>query len=122
MVQEWINGVEALICIGSFNHAHEWINCVLKGWGSQMCELNAIEEIRIGWLGNALNLSKSSLSVLTLFVGAELPFKFEMNCLKPFNEWQTIWNEMYLLRVKGMRKSNVRINRVGMRGKKLGLN
>ena len=59
---------------------------------------------------------------LTLFVGAELPFKFEMNCLKPFNEWQTIWNEMYLLRVKGMRKSNVRINRVGMRGKKLGLN
>jgi len=44
---------------------------------------------------------------LTLIVGAELPFKFKMNCLKPFNEWQTIWNEMNLLRVKGMRKSKV---------------
>ena len=27
---------------------------------------------------------------LTLFVGAELPFQFEMNCLKRFNESQTI--------------------------------
>jgi len=44
---------------------------------------------------------------LTLFVGVELPFKFEMSCRKPFNEWQTIWNEMNLLRVKGMRKSIV---------------
>jgi len=63
MAQEWINGAaaEVLICIGSFNHSEEWINCVLKGWGSQMCELNAIEEIQISWLGNAHNLSKSSL-------------------------------------------------------------
>jgi len=44
---------------------------------------------------------------LTLFVGAELPFQFEMNCLKRFNESQTIWNEMNLLRVKGMMKSKV---------------
>jgi len=44
---------------------------------------------------------------LTLFVGAELSFKFEMNYLKPFNEWQTIWNRMNLLRVKGMKKSKV---------------
>jgi len=119
MAQEWINGAEALICIGSFNDAQEWINCMLKGWRSQMCELNAIEEIQIGWLRNALNLSKSSLFVLTLFVGDELPFKFEMNCLKPFNEWQTIRNEMNLLRVKGMRKSKVGISCVGMEGKKL---
>jgi len=44
---------------------------------------------------------------LILFVGAKLSFKFEMNCLKPLNEWQTIWNEINLLRVKGMRKSKV---------------
>jgi len=44
---------------------------------------------------------------LTLFVGAELSFKFEMTCLKPFNEWQTIWNWINLLRVKGMKKSKV---------------
>jgi len=93
---------------------------VLKGWGSQMCELNAIEEIQIGWFENAHNLSKSSLSVLTLFVGVKLPFKFETNYLKPFNEWKTIWNEINLLCVKEMRKSRVWINCVEMEGKKLG--
>jgi len=120
MAQEWINGAEVLISIGSFNHAQEWINCVLKGWGSQRCELNAIEETQIGWLGNAHSLFKSSLSVLTLFVGAELTFKFETNYLKSSNEWQTIWNEMNLLCVKEMSKSKVWINCVGMGGKKLG--